>query len=100
MNILIHIISGVILSFIINYFDKKRNFKEILILIISSNFIDLDHLLANPIYDQYRCSINFHPLHNLYMLPLYIIGIFWKKYSYFFIGIMLHLMLDWADCLI
>ena len=26
--------------------------------------IDVDHLLADPIYDPGRCSIGFHPLHS------------------------------------
>ena len=26
--------------------------------------VDLDHLLADPIYDPERCGIGFHPLHS------------------------------------
>ena len=34
-------------------------------LMMSAMIIDLDHLLANPIYDPNRCGINFHPMHSL-----------------------------------
>jgi hypothetical protein len=100
MNVLIHIIASILLVFVINFFDKKTDIKKIFILVLTSNFIDLDHLLANPIYDPNRCSINFHPLHSWYMFPIYFFGSFLKNYRYFFFGIILHLVLDWIDCLV
>ena len=39
-------------------------------------FVDLDHLLANPIYDPCRCSIGFHPLHNYFAIVIYLIFIY------------------------
>ncbi len=33
--------------------------------------VDLDHLLADPIYDPQRCSIGFHPLHTVPAIALY-----------------------------
>ena len=35
--------------------------------------IDLDHLLATPIFDPARCSIGFHPLHSYYAIGVYFI---------------------------
>ena len=26
--------------------------------------VDLDHLLAEPVFDPERCSVGFHPLHS------------------------------------
>ena len=34
--------------------------------------VDLDHLLAEPIYDPARCSIGFHPLHSWPAIALYV----------------------------
>ncbi len=99
MNLLIHIISNLVLIAIISFFDKKTPFKKIFLLVILSNFIDLDHIVANPVYDPSRCSINFHPLHSWYLFPVYLVGIFLKKYKYLFYGIILHLILDKIDCL-
>jgi len=104
-NLIIHLISNVILIYGIYLYDKlirkkKTDLKYVSLLVLSSNLIDLDHLIANPIYDPSRCSINFHPLHSWYMFPFYIIGIFVKKYNYFFLGVGVHLILDFLDCLI
>ena len=104
-NTLMHIASNLILVgiiYLISKFITKKDFnwKFASILLISSNLIDIDHLLATPIYDSTRCSINFHPLHSWYMFPLYFIGLFFKKYAFLFVGIIMHLLLDYLDCLI
>ena len=33
-------------------------------LTVDKGVVDLDHLLAEPVYDAARCSIGFHPLHT------------------------------------
>ena len=30
---------------------------------VAVNLVDLDHLLADPLFDPNRCSIGYHPLH-------------------------------------
>jgi hypothetical protein len=62
--------------------------------------IDLDHLLANPIFDSSRCSINFHPLHSYYAIALYIILLIPKYTRIFAIGLLSHIIADGADCLL
>ncbi|MBL7056195.1 hypothetical protein ISS07_04740 [Candidatus Woesearchaeota archaeon] len=103
-SFLIHIVSNIILAYAIFLYNKKVkrriNFKLILFVILASNAIDMDHLLANPIYDPERCSINFHPLHSWYFFPIYLFGSFMKKYRYFFWGIDIHIILDFLDCFI
>ena len=39
--------------------------KKAYLIMIATMLVDLDHLLANPIFDPNRCSINFHPLTQL-----------------------------------
>ena len=104
-NFLIHIVSNIILLYLIflinKYFIKKKiNAKFIFLLLLSSNLIDIDHLLADPIYDPNRCSINFHPLHSWYMFPIYIVGSFFGRFIYFFWGVDIHLILDFFDCIL
>lgn len=65
---------------------------------LATMLIDLDHLLANPIFDADRCSINFHPLHTYYMLVVYIALLFFKKTRIVGVGILLHLLADLIDC--
>ena len=60
--------------------------------------IDLDHLLADPIFDLNRCSIDFHPLHSYYALLLYGVLLFPKKTRVIAIGLLFHLLTDYIDC--
>ena len=104
-HIIIHVLSNILLIYLIYFYEKKilkkkSNLKNISLLVFLSQLIDLDHLLAKPIYNPLRCSINFHPLHSWYSFPFYALGMFWKKYSYLFVAIGLHLALDALDCFI
>ena len=46
---------------------------------IATMLVDIDHLLATPIYDPLRCSIGYHPLHQLLPIAGYFIAVFVKK---------------------
>ena len=67
---------------------------------LSTMLVDLDHLLAIPVYDPGRCSIGFHPLHTMFPILLYVGLCFIKKYRlhYLGIGLCIHMALDSIDC--
>ncbi len=68
---------------------------------VSTILIDMDHLLANPIFDPNRCSIGFHPLHTIWALIVYFLMLLipsWKWRSVA-IGCILHLLTDAIDCI-
>jgi peptidoglycan/LPS O-acetylase OafA/YrhL len=83
--------------------------------LVATMIVDLDHLLADPVYDPDRCSIDFHPLHTTpaiaayvllaalplawrrrplsedlprYVLPLHLVGV----------GLVIHMLLDGTEC--
>lgn len=60
--------------------------------------VDIDHLLATPIYDPMRCSIDFHPLHSLYLMPIYAILAVYPKTRLVGLGLVIHMVLDSIDC--
>lgn len=60
--------------------------------------VDLDHLLATPIYDATRCSIGFHPLHTFIPIGIYLVASFIPKTRYIGIGLIIHIVLDSIDC--
>ena len=63
--------------------------------------VDVDHLLANPVYDPTRCSINFHPLHSFYAIGIYLFASFTPKIKilrYLGLGLVIHMILDSIDC--
>lgn len=76
---------------------KKIGLKAYLIM-LSTFIIDLDHLLANPIFDPNRCSINFHPLHTYYAIAVYVLLLLPKRTRIFAIGLLIHIIADTADC--
>lgn len=61
--------------------------------------VDLDHLLANPIYDPNRCSINFHPLHSYAAIIFYCIITAFPRLRLIGLGLLLHMGIDFTDCI-
>ncbi len=61
--------------------------------------VDLDHLLADPVFDPYRCSIGFHPLHSYGVIGVYLALTVMKKTRIAGIGLTIHMALDWIDCM-
>ena len=60
--------------------------------------VDLDHLLATPIYDANRCSIGFHPLHQYWLIGMYFAMSFFSKTKLTGVGLTIHMVLDVLDC--
>lgn len=67
-------------------------------IMILGMLIDLDHLLAQPIFDPNRCSINFHPLHSYYAIAVYVLLLIPKKTRLIGLGLVIHILADVADC--
>ncbi|WP_274474363.1 DUF6122 family protein [Mangrovimonas aestuarii] len=77
----------------------KPKWKFALIVMFSMFIIDLDHLLANPIFSPNRCSINFHPLHSYAVIVIYLLLLFPKKTRLIGLGLLIHILADTVDCL-
>ena len=68
---------------------------------ISTMIVDIDHLLATPIYQADRCSINFPPLHSYFAIAIYFVMSFLKRpLNIVGIGLVLHMFADYCDCFI
>ncbi len=62
--------------------------------------VDLDHLLAVPLFDPDRCSIGFHPLHSYFAIGLYaLVFLLLPRWRLVAGGLLLHMLTDWQDCL-
>ena len=68
------------------------------IIMLSTMLIDLDHLLASPIFDPNRCSINFHPLHSYIAIGIYLVLLLPRKTRVIGLGLCVHIIADQADC--
>ncbi|MDA0378530.1 MAG: DUF6122 family protein [Bacteroidetes bacterium] len=109
LHILLHFAVPLVVA--IAFFHK--NWKSAFAFMVATMLVDLDHLLATPIYDPTRCSIGFHPLHTWPFILVYV-GLFlapwaWKPaparqklvrtLHHVGVGLLIHMGLDALDCL-
>ncbi|MFT6929444.1 MAG: hypothetical protein ACI8VZ_000600 [Candidatus Paceibacteria bacterium] len=81
------------------YFYRKNWFWAVLIL-LAGILIDLDHLLASPIFDSARCSIGYHPLHTYWAFMFYLGLLFFQKTRIVGLALCIHIVADTADCIL
>lgn len=92
-------------ALVVLFLPRERRFRTWLLL-VSTLAVDLDHLLADPIYDPDRCSIGFHPLHTYFAIvsyiAVYLLALVSSKIPPFIrwvaLGLCLHMVLDLVDC--
>ncbi|AKS43019.1 DUF6122 family protein [Wenzhouxiangella marina] len=115
---MLHIALHFIVPLLLALAFYRPRWRQAFLVLIATMLVDVDHLLADPIYDPDRCSIGFHPLHTwpaiviyglLFLLPflharlsagrkpmsgsartLHLVGA----------GLLIHMALDWIDCLV
>ncbi len=76
----------------------KENKMRVVLILLAAILIDVDHLVATPIFDPNRCSINFHFLHQYWAIALYVVFLFIKPLRIIGIGLLIHIMADLTDC--
>lgn len=86
--------------FFIAFLFFRKDWKITYFILIATMLVDLDHLLADPIFLANRCSIGFHYLHSYYAIPFYVGLLFFKKpFRIIGLGLLLHMLTDLIDCL-
>jgi len=75
-----------------------KDWKKVYPVLIATMLVDIDHLLANPIYDPLRCSINYHPLHGFIPIAIYLLLCIPSRTRYIGVGLVIHMALDSIDC--
>ena len=78
----------------------RKNWKRAYAIFLLSMLVDIDHLLADPIFDPNRCSIGIHPLHSYYAISVYFLGVFFNKTRILAIALLLHMITDYLDCIL
>jgi hypothetical protein len=113
---MIHIALHFAVPFVVAFIFYNQRWSNATMIMILTLIVDVDHLLADPIYDPNRCSIGFHPLHTaipiLFYFLMFLIPLLYKKISkktdisplvqvihLLGLGLMIHMFLDWTDCL-
>ena len=93
-----HLLLHVVVPLAIALAFYRPMWGKALLLMLLGFVIDLDHLLADPIYDPRRCSVGFHPLHTLVPIGLYLALFAHEKTRLVGLGLCVHILLDAVDC--
>ena len=76
----------------------RHDWRRAFFIMMLTMVVDIDHLLATPIYDPLRCSIGFHPLHQWPAILLYCALLLPNKTRLVAVGLLIHMALDSIDC--
>jgi hypothetical protein len=69
---MIHIALHVLVPLLVALVFYRSRWRVVAVIMIATMVVDVDHVLADPIYDPNRCSIGFHPLHTLPAIAIYV----------------------------
>ena len=95
---MLHMVLHIVIPLVIALLIFKKNWIKAYLIMLATLLVDLDHLLATPIYEASRCSIGFHPLHTLVPIGVYLCLCFIPKTRWIGIGLIIHMILDSIDC--
>lgn len=70
------------------------------LVLLLTMLVDMDHLLATPVYAPCRCSIGFHWLHSYPAIVIYALLLCYKPLRLVAIGLLWHMATDYIDCLL
>jgi hypothetical protein len=100
MQLFTHYFLHLVFPLFIAFIFFRKEWKKIYFILLATMLVDLDHLLATPIFQANRCSIEFHFLHSYFAMVLYFILVFLRKpFNVIGIGLLLHMLTDFIDCL-
>ncbi|NHF61147.1 hypothetical protein FK220_017475 [Flavobacteriaceae bacterium TP-CH-4] len=90
----IHFIVPLAIAFLL----FKEHKVKVLLILWTGILIDIDHLLATPIFDPNRCSVGFHPLHTYWAMTVYLFLFLMRKTRIIGLALILHIIADSVDC--
>ncbi len=88
-----------ILPVILAYLFYRDNWHKTSAILLLTMLVDLDHLLADPIFEACRCSIGFHPLHSYIAIFFYLLFLLPPKTRIIALGLLMHMATDQIDCI-
>jgi hypothetical protein len=112
---MLHIASHFLVPLLVGLVAYRARWQRAALLLAATMAVDLDHLLATPVYDPNRCSINFHPLHSTLAIAIYAAAFIaplligrhgsnrgmkpsaWVVHV-IGLGLLIHMALDWIEC--
>lgn len=97
---LLHYTNHLFIPFAIAKLVWGKHWRLAGLIMLATILIDVDHLLADPIFDPERCSIGFHPLHTAWAVVVYgaLLAVPSWKWRAVGLGCLWHLCTDAVDC--
>jgi hypothetical protein len=100
MQVFVHYFLHLVFPLLIALLFFRKEWKKVYLILLLTLLVDVDHLLANPVFQANRCSIGFHYLHSWYAMVGYAALLFFRKpYNIIGLGLLLHMVTDLIDCL-
>lgn len=100
LRTVIHLLLHVAVPLAVAWLCWRARWRQAFAVMLATMAIDLDHLLADPVFDPQRCSIGFHPLHRLPIAALYPLLLLHPLTRWAGAGLCIHLALDALDCVL
>ncbi|MBE27401.1 MAG: hypothetical protein CMN33_06930 [Saprospirales bacterium] len=98
LQFVIHYSLHVLFPGLLAYLLFRDNWKRAWLVMIATMIVDLDHLLAEPIFDPGRCSIEYHVLHSYWAIACYFVLLIFPKMRIVALGLLFHMLTDTIDC--
>ena len=96
---IIHMILHFLVPFMVAKAAWKEKWLRPFLIMVLTMAVDLDHLLADIIFDPNRCGLGFHPLHSWPAIVVYLVLLLSQRFRILALGLMIHMLLDGTDCL-
>lgn len=95
---MVHIVLHFVVPLVFSAVFFRKDILRTWLILSATMLVDIDHLLATPVYDPNRCSIGFHPLHSYIAIAVYVILLLPRKTRLVATGLLIHMALDYIDC--
>lgn len=95
---IIHYFLHLIFPGIVAFAFFRDRWARVYLIFLLTMLVDLDHLLATPVFQACRCSIGFHPLHSYIACFVYFVMVFHPRTRVIGLGLLMHMITDGIDC--
>ena len=95
----LHLLLHVVVPLAVALVFRRARWTSAFAWMMAGMAIDLDHLLADPVYAPNRCSLGFHPLHTVPAIAVYAGLVLPRRTRWLGVGLLIHIVLDGVDCL-
>lgn len=94
----LHVVLHAVVPALVARLTWRERWMRAWLVMMATMVVDLDHLLARPMYDPGRCSLGFHPLHSSWAIAGYLAMAAWARTRLVAVGLLVHMALDLSDC--